>query len=604
MKRIACFGLLFSVALVAAFYWSQPTKAKPPMGVFFIDKFSGAAGSLTTSTPELDAASAGWVLDSGAWTLNGSGELAASGAQPALPRWLATTDTGLANGRVSVRVKYSADSACGAAFRVVDGNNLWIATLHESDNTIKLFKRVSGTFTTVGSVSVTINPDTYYWIEVLFNGTTITVWLDGVQVITTTDSAHSTATKHGLRDGAGLGTFANFSIYDVESVGFTFIVAGQSNAAGRGDNLQSYSHQGLKSKMFPESDVLGNLADPTDTNNSSFGTAWPLLGTLIAAHQCVPCTFVTTAESGTYLSTNDEDWKKGGTNYNISIGQVADFNRNSSIVAMLWHQGEADANNGSGVTRAAHAAAMSQMLDDYQTDTGLASLPMIAGQIGEKANQGTETAAEVDAVRLAISDAWNSDSDIYAGPVMYDLDLSDGVHFKTNTELAIFAGRWWLAIEDALYGGSNGRGPRLSSAVADGATVTLAFDRDLDTDDTTYTSSAFAVSDGTGTTRTISSVERTGARTVVITCSGTLDGSGRTVSLASFNTGAGATVPKTAPIALPATINSVSEVALPAEPFVGYSITMPSSGGVATGRTIARPIARAIARTISRSICG
>ena len=240
-------------------------------------------------------------------------------------------------------------------------------------------------------------------------------------------------------------------------------------------------------------------------------------------------------------------------------------------MSLLWHQGEADANAGTGVTRSAHNAAMRQMLDDFQSDTGLVQLPMIAAQIGEKSNAGTEVAENIDAVRLAIADAWG-DADIYPGPVMYDVDCADGVHFSTDTQLAILAGRWWLAIEDALYGGSNGRGPRILSAIIAGSAITLTFDRDLDTADTTYTASAFAVSNGTGTARTISSVDRTGTRTVVITCSGTLDGSGRSVSMGSFNSGSGATLPKTPAITLPATINSVSSVSLVAETFIDFPV--------------------------------
>lgn len=154
-----------------------------------------------------------------------------------------------------------------------------------------------------------------------------------------------------------------------------------------------------------------------------------------------------------------------------------------------------------------------------------------------------------------------------------------GLHYKTNAELAELAGRVWLAVHDALYSGSNGRGPRLTTSGYEDDTIRLVFDRDLESGDTTYTATAFAATDNASPV-TITSVTKVSTRSVDIVCSAPLTGP-VTVTYGSGNTAAGATVPRTPDISLPATINSISAVKLPAEPIYAVAVSngFPVAGG-------------------------
>src|SRR3990172_13090954 len=116
--------------------------------------------------------------------------------------------------------------------------------------------------------------------------------------------------------------------------------------------------------------------------------------------------------------------------------------------AILWHQGERDARN--SVDQAAYQTALSEMLDDLQGDLGgnFADLRLVCAQIGMSR---LLDARQLDRVRLAQANRWDNDPDILAGPVLHDVDLSDGggdgVHFRTDAELQTLTDRWWRALK-------------------------------------------------------------------------------------------------------------------------------------------------------------
>jgi len=72
-------------------------------------------------------------------------------------------------------------------------SNSYTAFIHESNNFLYLFKKVSGTWTELGSYAVAINPGTDYTVKLSMQGTTIKAFLDGVERISVTDTALSAA---------------------------------------------------------------------------------------------------------------------------------------------------------------------------------------------------------------------------------------------------------------------------------------------------------------------------------------------------------------------------------------------------------------------------
>lgn len=78
-------------------------------------------------------------------------------------------------------------------------------------------------------------------------------------------------------------------------VGDIFIISGQSNASGRGNTLNNYTHATLKAGLFDNDDTWKELADATDSNSGQTdgvssdgiakGSPWPLIYWQIMGYQ-------------------------------------------------------------------------------------------------------------------------------------------------------------------------------------------------------------------------------------------------------------------------------------------------------------------------------
>jgi hypothetical protein len=92
-------------------------------------------------------------------------------------------------------------------------------------------------------------------------------------------------------------------------VGDIYVVAGQSNASGRGSALASYSHPVLRAALFGNDDRWKDLADPVDdatgqvdrvsADPGAGGSVWPRVATELMAAEGVPVAFVPCAKIGT-----------------------------------------------------------------------------------------------------------------------------------------------------------------------------------------------------------------------------------------------------------------------------------------------------------------
>lgn len=96
----------------------------------------------------------------------------------------------------------STTDTTGLVFRFSDDDNYWAVLVRGSDGLVRLFKKVSGSFTEVDSFSiVSFDANTDYIFKASFSGSAISVEVDAVEQMTATDSFNSTATLHGLRIG-------------------------------------------------------------------------------------------------------------------------------------------------------------------------------------------------------------------------------------------------------------------------------------------------------------------------------------------------------------------------------------------------------------------
>jgi len=331
-------------------------------------------------------------------------------------------------------------------------------------------------------------------------------------------------------------------------VGDVYVVAGQSNAEGRATNAQTYSHSSLKATVFRQDDAWRDGNDPTDTSTAN-GSPWPLLATLLMADQGVPVAFITTAKGDTKLYTGT--WTKPGAEFTDCVQTIQNSGVNG-IKAILWHQGESDVND--AVTASQYETALSQMLDDLQTDTGFTAAPLVCATLGYKTTGGA-TRANLDAIRVGQLAAIANDADILAGPALYDVHLGDGggdgVHFKTDAELLTLAQRWWRVLKYHFYGGAQGIAPAFALAARASTLLTVTFAGGVAplTGATSVTGWRFTDS---GVDIAVNSAAANGTNAIDLTLASAPTGT-EAVSYGSFNDAAGASLLDSGTYPLPPT---------------------------------------------------
>jgi hypothetical protein len=151
----------------------------------------------------------------------------------------------------------------------------------------------------------------------------------------------------------------------------------------------------------------------------------------------------------------------------------------NGVKAVLWYQGESDANVPS-MTRTQYEGALLLLRKNLATDLGW-PIKLVTAQIAYlHLDSSHETRSSVDAVRLAQTNAASTDANVLVGPVLYDLNISteaggDGVHIRKPEHALIEAARWWHMLHFYFYGGNEGRGPRCDSASINGNVIAVRF---------------------------------------------------------------------------------------------------------------------------------
>ena len=238
-------------------------------------------------------------------------------------------------------------------------------------------------------------------------------------------------------------------------VGDVFVIAGQSNAMGTAENLQTYSHASLRAGVFTKARMWVEAADGIDyvanprfsvQSNGSYGlthgTTWMKMLTAALSALGVPVGLVPCARDGTAISSwarNESDHDDPTTLYGAMIRQARDA---GGVKAVLWWQGESDAI--AGRTKAQYKADLQALGDAIYEDLGV---PLIACKFLNCS--GLDAGAQA-AIHDAIGEAWGTHH-ILAGPDLSDLASDDGYHAITDGKIATCASRWWAAIEAALY---------------------------------------------------------------------------------------------------------------------------------------------------------
>lgn len=240
-------------------------------------------------------------------------------------------------------------------------------------------------------------------------------------------------------------------------VGDVFILAGQSNASGRGFRYQAYHHPTLKASVFGNDYRWRELSDPVDNpigtidtisrDTVAAGSYWPLLASTIMADQNVPIAFIPVAKGGTTIT----QWRpvsrpQPTTLYGAMWRRVMPLSRTTpriNVKAVLWHQGEQDAYR--HLSAAQYRAQLIALANAIQRDFGA---PLLVAKL-----QAIRTNPPVYTLRInqGIEHAINASPYILPGPDFSDMATDDLAHFQADAKLEEAAWRWWSALKAALY---------------------------------------------------------------------------------------------------------------------------------------------------------
>jgi hypothetical protein len=289
------------------------------------------------------------------------------------------------------------------------------------------------------------------------------------------------------RRAAGQGTLVVRSVSDPSisrsvrfvGVGDIYVIAGQSNASGRGISESRSLHATMRAGLFGNDDAWRELRDPVDSpvkqvdrvSRDSFahGSVWPFVATGLMTAEPVPVAFVPCAKSTTSIYQWLPDRVRPFSRTTLYGSLVRRARAVGGVRAVLFWQGEADAR--ALVPQADYEEALRTLAESLADDLGV---PLVAAQIGDY--DVRYTAAGVNGIRLAQQDVWGH-GDVVAGPVLYDIDLHGRVHFTQRSELEAAALRWTAAVLAGVGRLDVPVGPRLLEATYDEwLTVGLTFD--------------------------------------------------------------------------------------------------------------------------------
>lgn len=250
----------------------------------------------------------------------------------------------------------------------------------------------------------------------------------------------------GLPAGAGylIVRIAGTTTYQQKwvSIGDVYVVAGQSNAIGRGDHFQSvYPYFGLSASRFGRDYQWSRLADPVD---GVYGSFWPLFATLVLRTHTTVALIPTAAANTSIL-----DWQPGGALYESMVSRIRALKLKNVPLsplfrAVLWEQGETDAHTGMSAQDYANnlEALAAAVWAEFQR-------PLYPARLQ---HMSYATQAQVDAINAGIDLAVSESPSIIAGANLSDLTADNRGHFTTDASLRTVARRWYDALAmDGIY---------------------------------------------------------------------------------------------------------------------------------------------------------
>ena len=165
-----------------------PPAGNPDPTTFLDDDFSGS-GSLSGRTP--DTAN----IAGGKWTILTGSASVADGVVSTNNTLRAVIDSGAADCRIETSIVYGVTDT-GIILRSSDSSNYLRIAL--TNSTLRLLKTQAGSTTSLASKNMTFAPDRTYVLRADLNGTAITIFVDGNEVLSAITSFNQTGKRHGL----------------------------------------------------------------------------------------------------------------------------------------------------------------------------------------------------------------------------------------------------------------------------------------------------------------------------------------------------------------------------------------------------------------------
>ncbi len=188
-----------------------------------------------------------------------------------------------------------------------------------------------------------------------------------------------------------------------------FLLAGQSNMAGRGDITPDRLRPLAGVYALQQDGSWGPALDPVhwDKKIAGVGLARSFAREYLARNPGVEIGFIPAACGGSSVEVWVPEAYFEPTNshpYDDAIARVEAVRHRGELRGVLWHQGEADSKPGRSRL---YEGRLRELIDRFRRDLGDAELPFVIGQLGEfRAKPWTPDRYKVDAVhrRLAHED--------------------------------------------------------------------------------------------------------------------------------------------------------------------------------------------------------
>ncbi|MFL0353825.1 sialate O-acetylesterase [Xanthomarina sp. GH4-25] len=226
-----------------------------------------------------------------------------------------------------------------------------------------------------------------------------------------------------------------------------YLVIGQSNAAGRAtieaEDMVTLTGVDLYNGTAWESAVNTAAADgglnrystiqnPSQDQGLNFAYTFGRMLNEVTGDQIG---LVVNARGGTSINS----WAKGHTDdyYGEAINEItaALALGGSTLKGVLWHQGESDRND------AGYIAKLTTLISDLRTDLGIATLPVIVGQLSMQRTDNGTFNSNIEAFAVSNTDYAATDG----------LQTLDRTHFNSNAQ-RVLGYRYAAKVLEMVYG--------------------------------------------------------------------------------------------------------------------------------------------------------